>query len=555
MQTPNLQIPTLNANAVAAPKVNLNLNAGGADNAFKQALSREMDQRQANAAGGNTPSRAPEHPAASRSSAPKQAAPAKPAAPQNKQADAPDNNDVQPGARSEAPVTAAAPAPAKTATADAKADSDSGAAASDAQDAAQADPVADMLALVAAFNQPAAPAATVTADAAATATTSATAGAASSAALAAEAAATAAETAASLAAAGSAAASDAAGATDPDAAAAAASAAPAVTAPDADALQTAQADVTDFKAALAKAGSATQTATAAAAAAAKAAAAAATSSAATPAAALATAGKEISADAKPVAAPADDKAGDTVAVADTAAAPKTGADAINRIETKAAPAGEQTQQVSQTRQQQADPAQLAATAKIDVHAEAAPLKEAAPAITIAPAAQSALDMAKAAVAAPADKLSSRVGTQAWDQQLGQKIVFMAAGGEQSATMELNPPDLGPLQVVLSVNKDQATAAFTSATPEVRQALEAALPKLREMMSDAGIQLGSATVSAGMSDQNNGFSQQANSAQGGGNGGGNRAGSSGLGRDAAVAEAPRGAAPARRVPAGAVDTFA
>jgi flagellar hook-length control protein FliK len=76
-----------------------------------------------------------------------------------------------------------------------------------------------------------------------------------------------------------------------------------------------------------------------------------------------------------------------------------------------------------------------------------------------------------------------------------------------------------------------------------------------MMSDAGIQLGSATVSAGMSDQNNGFSQQANSAQGGGNGGGNRAGSSGLGRDAAVAEVPRSAAPARRVPAGAVDTFA
>ncbi|MES2347490.1 MAG: flagellar hook-length control protein FliK, partial [Pseudomonadota bacterium] len=161
----------------------------------------------------------------------------------------------------------------------------------------------------------------------------------------------------------------------------------------------------------------------------------------------------------------------------------------------------------------------------------------------------------AVTAVPTDKLSSRVGTQAWDQQLGQKIVFMAAGGEQSATMELNPPDLGPLQVVLSVNKDQATAAFTSATPEVRQALEAALPKLREMMSDAGIQLGSATVSAGMSDQNNGFSQQATSAQGGGNGGGNRTGSSGFGRDAAVAEAPRSAAPARRVPAGAVDTFA
>jgi flagellar hook-length control protein FliK len=155
---------------------------------------------------------------------------------------------------------------------------------------------------------------------------------------------------------------------------------------------------------------------------------------------------------------------------------------------------------------------------------------------------------------PTDKLSSRVGTQAWDQQLGQKIIFMAAGGEHSATMELNPPDLGPLQVVLSVNKDQATAAFSSAAPEVREALENALPKLKEMMSDAGIQLGSATVSAGMSDQNNSaFSQQAGSANGGGSG---RAGGR-YGRDSAEggeAEA-RGAPAPRRLPAGAVDTFA
>ncbi|XGA69672.1 flagellar hook-length control protein FliK [Duganella sp. BuS-21] len=121
-------------------------------------------------------------------------------------------------------------------------------------------------------------------------------------------------------------------------------------------------------------------------------------------------------------------------------------------------------------------------------------------------------------------------------------------------MELNPPDLGPLQVVLSINKDQATAAFSSAAPEVRQALEAALPKLKEMMSEAGIQLGSATVSAGMSDQNNSASnQQANSAQ---NGGGSGRSGNGYGRDNnSAAEAARTAPPVRRLPAGAVDTFA
>ena len=43
--------------------------------------------------------------------------------------------------------------------------------------------------------------------------------------------------------------------------------------------------------------------------------------------------------------------------------------------------------------------------------------------------------------------------------------------------------------------DQASAHFFAAQPEVRQALEAALPRLREMMQDAGVQLGQANVSA------------------------------------------------------------
>jgi flagellar hook-length control protein FliK len=72
---------------------------------------------------------------------------------------------------------------------------------------------------------------------------------------------------------------------------------------------------------------------------------------------------------------------------------------------------------------------------------------------------------------------------------------MAAGAQQSATLTLNPPNMGPLQIVLNLANDQATASFFSAQPEVRQALEAAFPRLKEMMNEAGIQLEQATVSA------------------------------------------------------------
>ena len=95
----------------------------------------------------------------------------------------------------------------------------------------------------------------------------------------------------------------------------------------------------------------------------------------------------------------------------------------------------------------------------------------------------------------ANTLTPSVGATAWGQALGDKIVWMAAGAQQTALLTLNPPNLGPLQIVLNLTNDQATASFFTAQPEVRQALEAAFPRLRDMMSEAGIQLGEATVSA------------------------------------------------------------
>ncbi|WP_194713189.1 flagellar hook-length control protein FliK [Noviherbaspirillum soli] len=157
-----------------------------------------------------------------------------------------------------------------------------------------------------------------------------------------------------------------------------------------------------------------------------------------------------------------------------------------------------------------------------------------------------LQAASQAVHAPtahADKLTPAVGTPAWDQALGQKIVWMAQGGEQSASLTMNPPDLGPMQVVLSVSNNQATVDFMAAQPEVRQALEAALPRLRDMMNESGIQLGQANVSAGGQQQFAGFE------------GGNRSGGRGA-ADHVGAEAPQLHQGVVRIARdGAVDTFA
>ena len=139
--------------------------------------------------------------------------------------------------------------------------------------------------------------------------------------------------------------------------------------------------------------------------------------------------------------------------------------------------------------------------------------------TVAPSApmqgqiqQATFAASQALAANQTEKLTPQVGSPGWDQALGQKVVWMVGGGQQSASLTLNPPDLGPLQVVLNVSNSQATASFTAAQPEVRQALEAAMPKLREMLADSGIQLGQTTVSTGMPNQNSGPGDQAAQSQ-------------------------------------------
>lgn len=158
-----------------------------------------------------------------------------------------------------------------------------------------------------------------------------------------------------------------------------------------------------------------------------------------------------------------------------------------------------------------------------------PVAEEAPAPLAALQAQAARVDATGNPAMPGDRIPARLGTQAWDNQVSQRIVYMV-GKEQAATLTLNPPDLGPVQIVLNVTNDQATVAFSSDQLDVRQALENALPRLREMMSESGIALGNATVDANVPDQR----QQQDSdrrAQGGQGGAG---GLTGDGQDAAPA---------------------
>lgn len=101
--------------------------------------------------------------------------------------------------------------------------------------------------------------------------------------------------------------------------------------------------------------------------------------------------------------------------------------------------------------------------------------------------------APAQAAAHQGGLDTPVQDPRWSQEFGEKIVWMARNDQQQAQLSLNPAHLGPLQITLSLDSDQASANFTAATPEVRQAIEDAMPRLREMLASAGISLGQTQV--------------------------------------------------------------
>ncbi|MGK9451284.1 flagellar hook-length control protein FliK [Acidithiobacillus caldus] len=85
----------------------------------------------------------------------------------------------------------------------------------------------------------------------------------------------------------------------------------------------------------------------------------------------------------------------------------------------------------------------------------------------------------------------------WGAALGQQVQWMLGQNLQQVTLQLNPAHLGPLEVHLDLHSGgQANALFISAHPEVRAAIEAAVPQLQQSFAAMGLQLGQASVDSG-----------------------------------------------------------
>jgi flagellar hook-length control protein FliK len=88
----------------------------------------------------------------------------------------------------------------------------------------------------------------------------------------------------------------------------------------------------------------------------------------------------------------------------------------------------------------------------------------------------------------------QVGGKGWGGAIADRVMWMVQGEQQFAKLRLNPPNLGPLEVRVMVHQDQTSVSFLAHQAAVREALEAALPRLREMFEQQSMQLVRADVS-------------------------------------------------------------
>lgn len=137
----------------------------------------------------------------------------------------------------------------------------------------------------------------------------------------------------------------------------------------------------------------------------------------------------------------------------------------------------------------------------------AALEPGGPGAEVAP--QGAAELARVERPAPL-QLDTRLPVQGprFADGMGQQIVVLAQHGIQQARMSLSPPEIGPVDVRITIANDEASVQLAAPTALARDAIQDALPKLREMMEQSGLRLQDAGVYAQLPQrEQSGFGRQ------------------------------------------------
>ncbi|MCS0380160.1 flagellar hook-length control protein FliK [Vibrio diabolicus] len=105
-----------------------------------------------------------------------------------------------------------------------------------------------------------------------------------------------------------------------------------------------------------------------------------------------------------------------------------------------------------------------------------------------------------------------------NEQVAEKVQMMMSKNLKNLDIRLDPPELGRMQIRMTMNNDVANVHFTVNNPQARDIIEQTLPRLREMLAQQGMQLADSSVQQQNSGQQQGrytAEQHGQSAQGSG----------------------------------------
>ncbi|MGR5210192.1 flagellar hook-length control protein FliK [Vibrio rotiferianus] len=101
-----------------------------------------------------------------------------------------------------------------------------------------------------------------------------------------------------------------------------------------------------------------------------------------------------------------------------------------------------------------------------------------------------------------------------NEQVAEKVQMMMSKNLKNLDIRLDPPELGRMQIRMTMNNDLANVHFTVSNPQARDLIEQTLPRLREMLAQQGMQLADSSVQQQSSGQQQGYAASEQSGKGG-----------------------------------------
>jgi flagellar hook-length control protein FliK len=90
-----------------------------------------------------------------------------------------------------------------------------------------------------------------------------------------------------------------------------------------------------------------------------------------------------------------------------------------------------------------------------------------------------------AASAPTLKVAAGVDSPEFGQGLADRLSWMVDNNVSSAKLQVNPPQLGPIEVRIALQGDHAQVWLVSHSAVTRDALQSSSPHLREMLGAQG----------------------------------------------------------------------